>query len=1208
MSANQPPTRLDAGKDYDEFNRLVEESLRSFESSSVLDKDEKELRLYNLWSEGTYKEYFYEALQIVGGAFSVLEEVSKQALLLFRREKNSSLDVKDCDFFWFPYEAKYFQRDTAEIIDRLFLTTRESQKINRNAPDFLRFLNREDYPLSCLTNGYKAPDYPSVIYCDNAEITVFILCYLELLRRSNIFRAGRPDWPINSPEEVSILDGQDTVKRIYDDFSDNGQILTNKLYGALGLIDSEGKPTKLFDGLISRLSECSKEHEGGHSNPSGMSVKDIPAAVNSLLEHFEKGQDSGPGKGHRNSEPGDWGYPPPLIRLHRQARFPIIPYLEILLKREPKIGIGHLVFPVWKSYSFAPEVKIEEEKERKEVNVVFALLTVNDEVYGDRSHGKEAHDKFRTLARFIRRLGQITADTVFYNKLANKRVRKQAARTAISQVMARNMSHNIGSHVSYRATNLQIKRRVRELYPAIDYDGKIYKPVFADWLDHLSDRLDKYEIYRNEYLSDFDLAPKSVKFYRDLVLPFCENLFVMDNIAAGEQLNYQDLNTTRLKIRCFINRREIKAEYPDLAPMFEGGGQSGPITYPDYFPYLIKNKGFDEARPWKHTLEDALNHRRIRGTDVEVCIHSEQAVYSILENFIRNSAKHKPKGGEDKLTVYIDLRKGHGDDRKGHEDDHYCLYIYDDTSRATPKALYNKGGGGQPGIYQKIGQSLLDPGGRPRRSNWGYADMKINSFLLWHDIDDLDDSKLGDNFKLVTVTGETPESGEATTEFEEVKEGLTATTADDAPLRFGYHIKLSASKKILWIGDFGCGDEKKFKGEGLVRLESFRDLVRPDGSKDPAGEKGGLSSFQFAVLNLLVGPGEFHKVKEKLPGRVILINGEGLGTGELNDPVVRLAPVPGASDNKSMNDLLRWCWHRWLDKPLDLYAYFENMEVAEIWSGVVEPPGTLKFIPVDKIREPETLDPKRVNVIYDRHGGVFTIPKLELPEEPMNFATGHSIIFLDKGSEDFAPLYYPPAVPEEREFLAYELMDAATTNVFVVDERIADYAANPRPERFSAAGEEVGNSTLQDQNWIMYAAGKLFVVHEVVNGRTTCHVGRRRPEKERLILEVGEGTLNFSTDIKNLGAVCDDRLVRKDVLIIHRTYLDQKKIGLDPKEFLAMAGRKFGMVFINSGGGRPPSLNEDNESRFISFSTLESCVNSRLSKNRLNGILRSNVN
>ena len=1180
---------------YHVFVRAIESSLSTLDTSPVLVKADGSPHLYDLYLDDYYNDLFYERLKIVGGAFSVLEEVSKQALLLFRKDHNRSPDVKDSDFIWFPYEAKYFEHSIAIVIDRLFLTTRESQKINKNAPDFLRFINQKNYSLACLTNKVTEHHSTPVLYCDNSEILIFLLCYFELLERSGIVGTEQPHWPENSPEAVSVLDHDkpasdhlDTVHRTFLKYSQKGKILQSEnLYWDLGITDINGKPSSLFNALKQRLERCGCELRLS-------SVSDLPQAIDLVLVRLFNIREN--------------NYEGSLRKLHLLARFPIIPYLEILLKRNEKIGIGHLVFPVWKSYSFAPEVQVEEEK-RKEYNVVFALLTVDDALYGDNAFAA----KFNKLSRIIRRLGQITADMVFYKKLAHKRVQQQATRAAISQVLARNMSHNIGSHVSYRATNLQIKRRVRELFSAIGENRNIFSPMFADWLDHFSDRLDKYEIYRNEYLSDFDLSPKSLMFFRDLVLPLCENMFVMDNIAAGEQLNYFDVNTTRLKIKCRIDGEEIKAEYPDLAPMFEDDGSRAPIAYPDNFPYLLKNKMFDNDEPDRHTLEAALSNKRILGAkDVEVCVHSEQALYSILENFIRNSAKHKPRthpktseaagnqgekvgfgmasrGSDPELIVYVDLVRENSDE-------HYSLYLYDSTSKVPPKGLFNNKESETPGIFQKIGQTLLDLQGKPRRANWGYADMKINSFLLWNDINDLDDSQLSENFKLVTINKDA-------SKFTEVTEELISSLTD-SEVRFGYKIRLSASRKILWIGDFNSEQESKFKTEGLVRLDSLRDSVH---------EMKGLASFQFAVLNSHVDYAEFVRIEEKLPGRVILLGADGHDLSLLKKPSVRLASDDDVP-KESMQDLLRWCWRQWLADPVDLYIYFENKEVAKTWSEV-DLPERLKFTQVDNITRQKSLDGSKINVIYNRHGGVFEgkggkRAKLCLPTgiEEMNFATMHSIIFFDKGSEDFAQLYYPPTSSDEREMLVYELVDAATTNVFVIDERIADYAVNPRPKEFRTNGVEIGTESLREQNWNMYAAGKLFVVHEFINGQTTCSIGKRRPEDEKLRLQVDAGDLKFSTSIRNLEAIGDDSKVRKDVLIIHRTYLDRAKIGMEPKEFLRLAKQKFGMVFITSGGGYPHSLNLDERCRFISFSTLESCINSRLSKNRLNGILRTNIN
>ena len=66
-------------------------------------------------------------------------------------------------------------------------------------------------------------------------------------------------------------------------------------------------------------------------------------------------------------------------------------------------------------------------------------------------------------------------------------------------------------------------------------------------------------------------------------------------------------------------------------------------------------------------------------------------------------------------------------------------------------------------------------------------------------------------------------------------------------------------------------------------------------------------------------------------------------------------------------------------------------------------------------------------------------------------------------------------------------------------------------------------------------------------------------------------------------------LLKKDILIIHRTYL--KDIDID------LALSSFGSVIVTSGGGYPHNLNQD--LKFIPFSIIDRLIDTRLSKIRL---------
>ena len=803
---------------------------------------------------------------------------------------------------------------------------------------------------------------------------------------------------------------------------------------------------------------------------------------------------------------------------------------------------------------------------------------------GSLTHSNNAEDpQYKFLSCSSKQMQEALYELTL--ELFRSEITLQATRAAISQVMARNMSHNIGSHVSYRATNSQVKRRAREHKPDINTNT----PVFADWLDYFGDRLDKYEIYRNEYLSDFDQSPKFLKFYKDLVLPFCENMFVMDNIAAGEHLHYESTNKNKLLVRCWINGEEIKAEYPSLSEMFpDSSGKRNNIVYPDNFPYLLKHKDFSDQSADKNSLESAINHKVTVGADdVEVCIHSEQAFYSILENFIRNSAKHNPKDGSD-LVVYLDLRT---------EPTHYKLHIFDNRSQALPEVLFSRT---EPlGICQKIKQSLLDNLGRPRRANWGFADMKINSFLLFNSVDDFDDTRLHENFRLIAV-------GDDGTTLTCVDDDTITSLDKGSPLRFGYQIKLSLARKVLWIGDFNLDNKEVLESEGL------QIVLNLDNISEELQKIEGLSSFQFVLINEELNHEKYLKFEEKLPGRVIVLQSR-KGQSALDKPSLLTATAKDVP-TVSMYAMLKWCWERWLTREgrrINLYLYFENPTVADNWVGIRLQNG-LKTVTVNSLQEQELLSDEVINIVYNHHGGAFKQAladgslKLECPTDEegndlMNFITKHSIIFFGQGSEDFAALNYPPVKPEDKEMMIYQLMDAATTNVFVIDERISGYANQTMPSEFSPNGIRIGTEELRTRNWYMYAAGKLFVAHEIKNRNAICFIGKVQAKQEKLGLDITNDRINLYSDIAGF----DAEGLRKDVLIIHRTYLDKAKIGMDPKLFINMAKRQFGSVFITSGGGYPHNL--EVRCRFIPFSTLESCVNSRLSKNKLNNVLKSNI-
>lgn len=765
---------------------------------------------------------------------------------------------------------------------------------------------------------------------------------------------------------------------------------------------------------------------------------------------------------------------------------------------------------------------------------------------------------------------------------AHQQLVKHALKAAISQVMARNMSHNIGSHVSYRATNIEVKKRLKELYSIEpDTDKKV-----IEWIDLMSEKLDKYEIARNEYLADYEQAPKTFKFYKDVILPFCENTLILDNITASENINY-DNNTciNKLKIRCTINGQEINAIYPDLQP-YSMADCDKQVSYPEMFPYLVCAKTgnlFDALANPKLLAKKIEDGEASVMEDVEVTLHSEQAFYSILENVIRNSAKHnKAKCEIEGLEITVDITEDIQDDN------FYKVTIYDNVSEKEFSELCDENPNSLV-IYQRIKRSLLNESGQIRRENWGYADIRINAFLFTHFADDLSDEGLKDILQLVSVR--------AYNTFEPIQDTKGKVSPQDK-IRFGYQFKISKPKKILWIGSFEKAEwTEKLKKQGIVFIEDISAL-------DENFMKG-ISAFQFAVINTGMDDETLLKYKSKIPGRILLIGNHNVelpyavsATSKvlLND----VEQVEPGTKKQAVNAerLLMNCYKVWLErrieKPINLFFHFEDTSIAEKWDPVTLDEGFF-FSTTRKIDEQLQLKDSHFNILYDHHGAVTSGTETNQSKffcQGMDFFTQNSIIEFEKGNYDQHPISNPVEDKEQNALLLYEVMDAVTTNVFILDERILKIAeGNTCSFKQPDGSKEIGE--INNKNWKMLAAGKVYVISQIESSVLS----------DKFVFKIfrKDGRIAFETN----HAKATERLnqLRKDAIILHRTYLDKEITGLDTTAFINLLNNYFGTVIITSGGGYPHNLETD--VKFVPFSTIEQFVNLRLSKYRLNSIIQS---
>lgn len=338
-------------------------------------------------------------------------------------------------------------------------------------------------------------------------------------------------------------------------------------------------------------------------------------------------------------------------------------------------------------------------------------------------------------------------------------------KSVISDIIKRNEAHHIISHVSNRATLDKVLERIGKTHSDLS-DAKLYHTI----LDLLN-RFNQYRDERGEYLTyitNFS-SPSSAYFLQDVIRPFVENTLLMDNIAANENINYvKDTegnlinNKLQLKVKWNTNGKQIDfyAKYFDINNI--------ELYCNENLPYLrLKNDKLE----YPYDKIEFSNKEK----DIEVSLHGtlgKHALYSILENFIRNSAKH---GGSEKnkgLEIILLL--------SDEKDDSITVTLTDNCSIVTEEKIKE---------FNKSIQTEIH-----KRKDLGLIDMKVNACLL-------SGMELND---------------------ENCKKALTAELHES---KLAYKFKIAKPKKAVFIGNFTEGKNNK---NGFYYFKTIEDYSKSD--------------------------------------------------------------------------------------------------------------------------------------------------------------------------------------------------------------------------------------------------------------------------------------------------------------------------------------------------------------------------------------------
>ena len=473
-----------------------------------------------------------------------------------------------------------------------------------------------------------------------------------------------------------------------------------------------------------------------------------------------------------------------------------------------------------------------------EISYFFSLMVINRTMlnagewimyqFAIPSFGKHEIGRFSCATDIIMTENEVSAIkclvnyvlTPFTQHIENIKSVKASTKSAIGSIMSRNGSHNIGSHVlaalSHHVGTMPDDR------------------VLYQYIQHRMD-------YIANVTTDFPVWTQPTMFLGELMREFLSQRHLLEHIAESEGLSAWEFQNPNLvgaaaksqhgKIKIRIRRKDQQGTFKDVVDYSaDGGGVELPQDVALAIPGGVVG-----------------NH----------------AFYTILENVIRNAAKHgwSAKPIEEKKNANLEITIDYTDKYTEKEGGLVEFKVWDNMSNAdsidkeTGKSLLERQKG-------RMGQKLIEDDGRLRRENWGMAEIKISAGYLMS--------------RGVNEIGGLSESGDTIVEPCQVKDG--------AVQRLGYRFSIRKPKDVIFVlGD----NQKKFLttigGERLKSLANqgieFVEFTEVRCSKERN---------RFAARHVVMPQfGNEEKSRGDLPFRVLVWKG---GVNECDKLVAELDP------------------------------------------------------------------------------------------------------------------------------------------------------------------------------------------------------------------------------------------------------------------------------------------------------------------------------
>jgi hypothetical protein len=770
----------------------------------------------------------------------------------------------------------------------------------------------------------------------------------------------------------------------------------------------------------------------------------------------------------------------------------------------------------------------------------------------------------------------------------NIEAKDHATKSATSRIINRNYAHHIGSHVSHRATADKIYERVFGNYD-LNFGQQDLKTTLRSIVE-MENRLTRYKDERNEFISGIDsnTHPVPVMFYKDVIQPFIENSLLMDNIAKSEGICWESVDPLKndgkvkeegickLRIRVFYHKdilddiskdlgcAHMKCCCSDQVPclykkhenvVLTGRLSLGDLGIDSNWLEMMANYNFDNNTQltdnkehkttcihrlpyYKKLLDkDGKFYKDVSYTlsDIEVLIPGTlgaQSIYSLLENHIRNTAKHAPGniiGSELPVNIVIKISK------QKHENgtdsaDFFNLEltsniptIHKDEQKAAIEAAFKEPIDGDTKAL-------------------GFADMRINATLL--------------AFKEIRQEN-----------LDQCIQNIDYYPKETANSQsISYCMKLTRPCKIIFVGKkYQRFNQEKLINAGIRQYDTIKDCLEAMGDNP--------RSFEFAVVEKDVfDASDNHDLfLKRLPWRVMVASRK----EECNKPLQRLIEQRRVTSEAKMGfiegdnpqEILQKCWDSWLinrwQATFRLNIFFDsNKALEDHYRNGIKRLKSNDFIEVLLGNDEKEIDKDKsyFEVFFDRHGKLIG----RINEVYGDDYSRLSWMYFDKNNADFDVISTDELRIPEISF--FKLIEAGVHKVLIIDERARESGLKDQK------GDWLGKTGKKMKQYLLFGASARVVIADSLmvddNEILFSEPQELNMHSEKFI------SVRLSSKLKTIGfeGRFKERIWKEtntvfdkfDTLIIHRTMLAriEKYDGL-----FEVLSDCFPNIIITTGGG-----------------------------------------